>query len=197
MPTDTRKKLLHAALWRFYRDGFRNVGLDQILAEVGISKTAFYKHFESKDDLMTAVLDDHTAHMTAQLREAAARCGSDDPAARLRAVFDVVEHYAGMDGFKGCVFVNASIEFPLPHDPAHQAARRNKEAIEGVVRDLAAEAGAADPTGLARELCMIMEGAYVTRHVTGRIDAAAVARKIGDVVIDAYLRKGKRRAAAG
>jgi AcrR family transcriptional regulator len=25
---------------------------------VGISKTAFYKHFASKDDLMVAVLDD-------------------------------------------------------------------------------------------------------------------------------------------
>lgn len=118
MPADTRKRLLEAALWRFYRDGFRNVGLTQILDDVGISKTAFCKHFESKDELMVAALDEHTAHMAAQLREAAVRRGGDDPADCLPALFDLVEHYAGMDGIKGCIFVNVSMEFPLPHDPS-------------------------------------------------------------------------------
>ena len=57
MPSTTRQRLIEAAARRFYRDGFRNVGIDQVLADVGISKTAFYKHFESKDDLMLAVLE--------------------------------------------------------------------------------------------------------------------------------------------
>ena len=76
MPSDTRQRLLHSALWRFYRDGFRNVGLDQILEEVGISKTAFYKHFESKDDLMVAVLDERNSHMQQEFRTAVARRGA-------------------------------------------------------------------------------------------------------------------------
>ena len=49
--------LVDAAIRRFYRDGFRSVGVDQILADVGISKTAFYKHFESKEDLVLAALE--------------------------------------------------------------------------------------------------------------------------------------------
>ena len=57
MPTTTREKLIDAAIRRFYRDGFRCVGLDQVLSDVGISKTAFYKHFESKEDLMLAALE--------------------------------------------------------------------------------------------------------------------------------------------
>jgi AcrR family transcriptional regulator len=187
MPTDTRQRLLQSALWRFYRDGFANVGLDQILAEVGISKTAFYKHFESKDDLLVAVLDEHTEHMVQQFREMVDRSGGTDPIERLRATFGVVEHYAGMEGFKGCIFVNAAIEFPLPHEPAHRAALRNKLAIEGIIRELAAAAGAADPAALASELCLIMEGAYVTRHVTGRTDAVALARRVADQVIAAHL----------
>ena len=36
---DTKQRLIDAATRRFYRDGFRNVGLDQILDDVGISKT--------------------------------------------------------------------------------------------------------------------------------------------------------------
>ena len=53
----TRLRLIEAAVRRFYRDGFRNVGIDQVFSDVGISKTAFYKHFESKDDLMLAALE--------------------------------------------------------------------------------------------------------------------------------------------
>lgn len=44
MKTPTRQRLVDAAVRRFYRDGFRSVGIDQVLADVGISKTAFYTH---------------------------------------------------------------------------------------------------------------------------------------------------------
>ena len=57
MRSPTRQRLTEAAVRRFYRDGFRNVGLDQVLADVGISKTAFYKHFECKEDLVLAALE--------------------------------------------------------------------------------------------------------------------------------------------
>jgi len=57
MTTSTRQKLVESAVRRFYRDGFRSVGIDQVLTDVGISKTAFYKHFESKEDLMLAALE--------------------------------------------------------------------------------------------------------------------------------------------
>ncbi len=45
MTPPTRQRLVEAAMRRFYRDGFRSVGVDQVLTDVGISKTAFYKHF--------------------------------------------------------------------------------------------------------------------------------------------------------
>ncbi len=70
MKTDaktTRGRLTEVAARRFYRDGFRNVGIDQIYSEVGISKTAFYKHFESKDDLMLAVLAEQTRWLSESL----------------------------------------------------------------------------------------------------------------------------------
>src|SRR5262249_22465977 len=57
MPSTTRRRLTEAATRRFYRDGFRNVGLEQVLTDVGISKTAFYKHFDCKEDLVLAALE--------------------------------------------------------------------------------------------------------------------------------------------
>jgi AcrR family transcriptional regulator len=186
MPSDTRQRLLEAALSRFYRSGFANVGLDQIIDEVGISKTAFYKHFESKDNLMVAILDEQSDRMIQQLRELVARHGGPDPLERLRAIFHAVEHYTGIEGFKGCIFVNAAMEFPLLHEPAHQAALRNKQAVEGIVLELAEAAGVPDPAALASELCLVMEGAYVMRHMTGRNDVVALARRVADRIIASH-----------
>ena len=38
MKIPTRQRLVEAAVRRFYRDGFRNVGIDQILADVGVTQ---------------------------------------------------------------------------------------------------------------------------------------------------------------
>ena len=64
---------------RFYRDGFRNVGLDQVLADVGISKTAFYKHFESKDDLMLAALEKQNVWLQDTFRTMIRQRGGANP----------------------------------------------------------------------------------------------------------------------
>src|SRR4029078_13276322 len=104
---------------------------------------------------------------------------------QLHALLDVVETIIETDGFQGCIFVNAAMEFPLQHEPAHGLASQNKQAIEDIVGELAAGAGACDPRALARELCLIMEGAYVTRHVTGKRNTIDIARGIAKLVIAA------------
>jgi hypothetical protein len=98
------------------------------------------------------------------------------------------------------MFINAAAEFPSPHDPAHVAAAENKRAIEAMVRQLAEELGVVDPQGFAEQFNMIMEGAIVTRQVTRNADAAAVARRTAQLLIDAYMpptrksSRGSRRA---
>ena len=193
MGTPTRQRLIDSAIRRFYRDGFRNVGVDQVLADVGISKTAFYKHFESKEDLMLAALEGQNRWLQETFRQMVRERGGPSAHGQLRALFDVVEQIIESEGFHGCIFVNVSMEFPLLHEPAHQAAARNKESIEDLVEELAVQAGAADPKALAEELCLIMEGVYVTRHVTGRPDAIAIARRLAERVLSVHVpAKGAR-----
>ncbi|HZN33578.1 MAG TPA: TetR/AcrR family transcriptional regulator [Pirellulaceae bacterium] len=187
MPTGTRQRLIEAATKRFYRDGFRNVGLDAILADVGISKTAFYKHFESKDDLILAALADRSRWIQDTFRQLMRERGGELPAGQLRALMDVVATITDSDGYQGCIFVNVSLEFPLPHEPAHLAASQSKADLESIVCAVAAEAGAADPRALAQELCLIMEGAYVTRHVTGNRQTIDIARRLAERAIGAHL----------
>jgi len=187
MPSTTRHRLIEAAGRRFYRDGFRNVGIDQVLADVGISKTAFYKHFESKDDLMLAALEVRNVWLQETFRDMIRSHGGPDPAAQLRGLFDVVERVINSDEFQGCIFVNVAMEFPLAHEPAHLAAAEHKRAIEAIVRELAAEANADDPAAMAQELCLIIEGAYVTRQVTNDPQTIAIARRVAESVIGKRL----------
>jgi hypothetical protein len=104
---------------------------------------------------------------------------------------DVVEHFVESETYQGCIFVNVSMEFPLAHEPAHVAAARSKQAIEEIVHELAVAAGANDPRALAKELCLIMEGSYVTRHVSGDRETVAIGRKLAALAIAAQCPSGR------
>ena len=186
MTSPTRQRLIESAVRRFYRDGFRSVGIDQVLADVGISKTAFYKHFESKEDLMLAALQMQNDWLNDTFRKMIRERGGPTAIGQLHAVLDVVEHIIESDDYQGCIFVNVAMEFPLPHEPAHVAASQNKQAIEAIVLALAEDAGADDPHALSQELCLIMEGAYVTRQVTGNKDTVNIARRVARLVIASH-----------
>jgi AcrR family transcriptional regulator len=184
--TPTRQRLVEAAIRRFYRDGFRSVGIDQVIADVGISKTAFYKHFESKEDLMLAALEMQNVWLQDTFLTMIRQRGGSAAIGQLHAVLDVVDHIIASDDFQGCIFVNAAMEFPLPHEPAHVAAAENKKAIEEILYALAVEAAADSPRALAQELCLIMEGTYVTRHVTGNKQTIDIARRIASLLIASH-----------
>jgi len=183
---------VRAAVDRFYRDGFRNVGIDQVLDDVGISKTAFYKHFRCKEDLMLEALELQNKWLQETFREMVRKAGGRAAVDQLRALFDVVEQIIEQDGFHGCIFVNAAIEFPLPHDPVHVLSARNKEAIVDIVFEIAERAGASSPQVLAEELCMIIDATYVGRVVRGDPGVITTARALAERVIEAHLRPPAR-----
>ena len=64
---EERKRLLDVATRHFARDGFEAASLNEILAEAGISKGAYYYYFDDKDDLFATALeravDELLAHM--------------------------------------------------------------------------------------------------------------------------------------
>jgi AcrR family transcriptional regulator len=187
MAARARERLLEIAEDVFYRDGFHAVGLDRILAEVGVTKTTFYNHFQSKDELILEVLRARDQWWRKIfLRRLTERVG-DDPAAQLHAIFDVLDEFVGADTFNGCIFVNVAVEFPGPQTPAHRAAAEHKELMTIMLRDLALRAGARDPVALAEEIALLMEGAYVTRQVTGNLRAAAIGKRAAAALLARQL----------
>jgi TetR/AcrR family transcriptional regulator, transcriptional repressor for nem operon len=62
-PERTRERVLQAAFREIYKSGFRGTDLDTILRTAGVTKGAMYHHFESKEALGYAVLDEIIANI--------------------------------------------------------------------------------------------------------------------------------------
>jgi TetR/AcrR family transcriptional regulator, transcriptional repressor for nem operon len=57
-PERTRERLLQAAFREIYRSGFQSASLDTILAAAGVTKGALYYHFDNKEALGYAVVEE-------------------------------------------------------------------------------------------------------------------------------------------
>src|ERR1700722_20757022 len=63
-PQRTRQRLLQAAFREIYRSGFQSASLDKILASTRVTKGALYHHFESKEALGHAIIEEIVAEIT-------------------------------------------------------------------------------------------------------------------------------------
>ncbi|MEW4491117.1 TetR/AcrR family transcriptional regulator [Thalassoglobus sp. JC818] len=188
MPTlTTREKLIQAGHEVFYREGFLSVGLDRLLNEVGCSKQTFYNHFESKDDLIVAVIDEHHRWWSSEIRDRIERVAGSDPRGQILAMFDVMYDIIHDPDYRGCIYINAAVEFPQPHHPAHQSARKAKADGVALLQDLAERAGATDALVVAQEIDMIIEGALITQQVAPDCDVCTIARRVAETVLDKYV----------
>src|SRR5260370_39568056 len=53
-----RRRLLDVASALFYQEGIRAIGVDTIVEQSGVGKATLYRHFPTKDDLITAYLEE-------------------------------------------------------------------------------------------------------------------------------------------
>ncbi|AZP22164.1 TetR/AcrR family transcriptional regulator [Streptomyces aquilus] len=152
----SRERLLAAAATLTYREGV-NIGVDALCKAAGVSKRSMYKLFESKDELLTASLEERaSAYMTALLP------ATDDvrpPRERILHVFGQAEALADAPDFHGCRYLVVQIELKDPDHPASQVARRVKENLTAFFRTEAEQGGASDPDLLSRQLILVFDGA--------------------------------------
>jgi TetR/AcrR family transcriptional repressor of nem operon len=63
----SREKILDVSLDLFYRNGYQATSVDEIIAQAKVSKSNFYYHFKSKEDLGLEVLNQRRASMMRSL----------------------------------------------------------------------------------------------------------------------------------
>lgn len=183
--SSAKRSDLLASAWRlFYEDGYQRIGIDTLLAEAGVAKKTLYHHFASKDELIVTLLAERAAAVLGTLDARVSHAGPK-PEARFVAVFDWLCDWVGEPGFNGCAFARALSEFPGEKHPVHQAAWRFKAEIHRRLVALAGECGAKRPARLADAAQLLMEGAIVVAHGSGRRDTAVAAKTAAQILLAA------------
>lgn len=182
MRPSKRDELVRKALQIFYRNGFHATGMDTLALEAGISKTAMYNHFRTKEDLILAALrlrDERFRHRLFKRMEERATSPRD----QLLAVFDVLDEWFHEPDFSGCMFVKASSEYQDPDHPIHLHSAEHKRIIERHFKTLAQSAGLANPARIARQLLLLKEGATVAAQLGYSEHPARDAKRVARLLL--------------
>jgi len=156
-----RDRLLHTAHALFYRDGIRATGIDRVIAESGVTKVTFYRHFPSKNDLVCAYLEYRHTRWIAWFAAALLRHGGahEDPVQRLAALPPALAEWLGRDDYRGCAFINGVTELGGTLPEVVEIARRHKRDMTGLLAALLPSAPAREQD--AQALTLVVEGAIV------------------------------------
>ncbi len=164
--------VLDRAVELFWRQGFEATGVQDLVDELGISRSSLYSTFGDKDQLYLKAFERYCAREAGPRHELLTRGGSVMAGLRelLVGLAEAPEHHPDR---RGCLVVNAAME-RVPHDPATTAAvaaqlRRLEDALHAAL--LRGQAGgevdpSRDARALARFLVTVVQGMRVVGKAT-------------------------------
>ena len=138
-PERTRERLLKAGFREVYRSGFQSASIDTILAAASVTKGALYHHFESKEALGHAIIDEVVETFARNRWMLPLRRNEDkDP---IDALIDIVQSIPARprDVKGGCPLANLAQEMSLLDEQFRKRLERIfqawQEAIATVLRE--------------------------------------------------------------
>jgi AcrR family transcriptional regulator len=170
----TRTKILEIIDRLFYRQGIRAVGVDTIVAELGISKKTLYRHFRSKSEMIEAYLRGRFRPFPVD--------SAKPPAEQILSNFAWLERsLSSKKEYRGCAYLNALAELGEDERESRDLAAQIKESRRLWFRDLLSKLDIDDPDTLATQLSLLVDGAYsamLTRKDPSSTRAAIAAARV-------------------
>jgi AcrR family transcriptional regulator len=149
----TRAKILETIDRLFYRQGIRAVGVDTLVAELGISKKTLYRYFRSKSDMIEAYLRGRFQPFPED--------SDKPPAEQILSNFAWLERsLSSKKEYRGCAYLNALAELGEDERESRDLAAHLKESRRVWFRALLSKLDVDDPDTLATQLTLLVDGAY-------------------------------------
>jgi AcrR family transcriptional regulator len=170
----------------FYRRGIRAVGVEEIVAEAGVTKPSLYRTFGSKDELVTTCLQGRFAKVMADMDTLEAAHG-DDPLALVRALVAHVAAELASEEFRGCAVTNAAVEFPEEDHPTRLLALTLKGRMRARLLAIVSQLPTTRSEELTDALILLFEGARAIRHTSCSRGPACALVAAADAVLAGFL----------
>jgi AcrR family transcriptional regulator len=171
------ERILLTAHDLFYREGIRATGIDRVIAESGVTKVTFYRHFPSKNDLILAFLEYRHERWMAWFTDALERHGASRGKG-IDALVPALREWFGDAGYRGCAFINSVGELGGALPGVVEIARRHKSEMTAAIASLLLPSRQRDKD--AQAIALAVDGAIVRSQCDEKPDAAlkALARFI-------------------
>jgi len=155
-----RNAIVITASRLFYKQGYSNTGINQIIEEAHISKSALYQHFPSKEDLLMAYLEKTGEETITALRDIAQQQAV--PQTKLLAIFEYLEKLVQEEEFYGCHFLNMVYEIPEDATRIRETLKKQKDNIRILFTEILAPIG---KEAFADEVYTLFEGALIGNKI--------------------------------
>jgi AcrR family transcriptional regulator len=180
--TTTRERLISNAAELFWRQGYAQTGVNEIIQAAGATSGSFYHFFPAKEDLLLAVIE-HVGE--ASIRDAFDRAAeqTEDPVEQVFAVLDISRQHLLDNEFRlGSPLGTLAAELSESHPHVRERIADLVEGWIGRMRRLLSKAGDRLPPGvdhdsLASCILGLAEGAILQARVArsaGPFDAAVL-----------------------
>ncbi|HEV2690159.1 MAG TPA: TetR/AcrR family transcriptional regulator [Bryobacteraceae bacterium] len=206
-PSSTRERLIQAAVALFWEKGYANTSMSDLLAHAGVNSGSFYHFFNSKEELLLAMLDRYLAMLHPMLLDPAWE-GVNDPIER---VFALLSRYRELivqtECTYGCPIGRLALEISPEQRDVHKLLARNFDGWSAAVRDCLDAAADRIPLDVDRDrlskfVLTVMEGGVMLsrshRSVAPFDDAVAELRAyFNRLLADAPRSKTKKKQRRG
>lgn len=157
--SDPRERILEVADRLFYADGVHATGTEKIMSIAEVAKATFYRHFESKDALVLAYLENRDQALWDHLSQ-------PTPPKDLREALIKFEQLANRPDVTSCPFLRIASEYPDTAHPFHRRVIEHQDKILDYLTDQL-KPFAIDKRAAAESLLAIINGALSMRLVFG------------------------------
>ena len=163
-----RERILLTAHKRFYAEGIRATGIDRVIAESGVAKVTFYRHFPSKNELIHAYLTYRHERWMAWFTDALRRHGKKHSG--ISALLPALREWFDDEDFRGCAFINSVVELGVAQPEILDIARTHKERMTDAIAGLLPvyKSSVSD----AHAVALAIDGAIVQAQYLHNADAA-------------------------
>ncbi|MEA9389801.1 transcriptional regulator [Acerihabitans sp. TG2] len=177
-----REQVLDYALNLLEQKGFTLVSLEMLASELKLDQAELQLLWPDREALLYDCLHYHGEQVDSWRRQLLLD-DTLDPQQKLLARYQVLDEHVRQQRYPGCLFVAACSFFPAAEHPIHQLAEQQKQASYNYTRALLAQLDADDPTMVAQQMELILEGCLSRLLVKHQLQDVAVARRLAEDIL--------------